>query len=106
MASRSPVILLTLDFVVAISALRISGSYLELDDEPDSTRAKQTLHLAALPPSPSPLPAPPGIKASHHSLHTWLPWAFYPFARISSHLLHLQRHLAQLKEKTLHKGLL
>jgi len=57
-ASESPLALLTLDFVVAISALRISGSYLELDDEPDSTRAKQTLNLAALPPSPTLLSVP------------------------------------------------
>lgn len=43
--------LLTLDFVVAISALRISGSYLELDDEPESTRTNTTLGSAALPSS-------------------------------------------------------
>ena len=35
----------TRDFAVAISAFRISGSYLELDDEPDTTatRKKKTV---------------------------------------------------------------
>lgn len=51
MTSKGPFVLLTLDFVVAISALRISGSYLELDDDPESTRTNTALGSAAPPSS-------------------------------------------------------
>lgn len=38
--------ILTRDFAVAISAFRISGSYLELDDDPETTAGKKEENLS------------------------------------------------------------
>lgn len=66
MASKGPFVVLTLDFVVAISALRISGSYLELDEEPESTGTNTAVSSAALPSSLH-LHQPHQIEVSHPS---------------------------------------
>ena len=86
MASKGPFVVLTLDFVVAISALRISGSYLELDDEPESTRRNTTPSLAALPSSllfcqPHHKPSPPITPRSPHMAGVGL----LPIFQISPH---------------------
>lgn len=44
--SEGVVKILTRDFAVAISAFRISGSYLELDDDPETTAGKKEENLS------------------------------------------------------------
>lgn len=75
-ASKSPFVLLTLDFVVAISALRISGSYLELDEEPESTGTNTAASLElCLPPytftSPTTDRDLPSLLHTQTSTHGW-----------------------------------
>lgn len=79
MASKGPFVLLTLDFVVAISALRISGSYLELDEEPESTGTNtEPVQQLCLPPYTS--TSPTQTEISHLHTQTFTHWVCYPIS--------------------------